>query len=84
VKTKIFSALFALTVLSGCSKLTDENYQKISMGMTKNQVENLLGSPDKCSEATLGTYSCEWLSGEKQVKVNFISDKVAVYRKSGF
>ena len=53
-------ALLAFCVLlAACSKVTQENYQKLSAGMAKAEVESLLGKPTDCSGA-LGMSSCTW------------------------
>ncbi|WP_278383183.1 outer membrane protein assembly factor BamE domain-containing protein, partial [Alteromonas mediterranea] len=43
---KVKLALIALgaLALTGCSKLTKENYDKLEMGMTQDEVESILGS----------------------------------------
>ena len=43
---RIFAvALMAFALLTGCSKLTKENYDQVKVGMTKEQVIDLLGKP---------------------------------------
>ena len=67
----------ALLLLSGCNKLTKENYDKVKSGMMYDDVVNILGKPTNCSEA-IGITSCEWKSGESEVQINFISNKVTL------
>jgi hypothetical protein len=46
-------------LLAACSKINQENYSKLSSGMTKADVETLLGKPADCSGAR-GMYSSPW------------------------
>jgi hypothetical protein len=62
-------------MLSGCSKLTMENYSKIKMGVEYSEVVNILGKPDNCSDA-LFVRNCVWGNEQKNITVNFVGDKV--------
>jgi hypothetical protein len=42
-----------LLVLLGCSKLTLENYNKITMGMEYDEVTQLIGPPAHCDDVNL-------------------------------
>ena len=57
-KSKIFPAVVLILTLCihvvGCSNLTQENYNKIKVGMSLQEVEKLLGSSPTCDSA-LGT-----------------------------
>ncbi|MFR0674141.1 outer membrane protein assembly factor BamE [Enterobacterales bacterium AW_CKDN230030176-1A_HGKHYDSX7] len=81
-------SLRSLTVLSlcvalaACSKLTQENYAKLETGMTRVQVEQLLGKPTECSGA-LGISSCTWGDENRFVSVQFASDRVVMYAGQG-
>lgn len=81
-------SLRSLTVLSlcvalaACSKLTQENYAKLEAGMTRVQVEQLLGKPTECSGA-LGISSCTWGDENRFVSVQFASDRVVMYAGQG-
>lgn len=58
-------ALLSLcVVLTACSKINQENYSKLKTGMSKAEVEQLLGTPAECSGA-LGMSSCTW--GRKEL-----------------
>ncbi|GEK09251.1 MULTISPECIES: DUF3862 domain-containing protein [Pseudoalteromonas] len=68
--------------LTGCSKVTVENYNKLEVGMDKTELEQILGSADNCEEKTLHT-NCIWGSDDKHIKVTLLSDKVTLYSKKG-
>jgi hypothetical protein len=69
-------------LLAACSKINQENYSKISAGMSRVQIEQLLGTPTECSGA-LGMASCTW--GDKQtfISVQYAADKVVLYSGQG-
>ena len=71
VLTLVFGMIFL-----GCSKLNQENYEKIQMGMEYEQVVDIIGDPDKC-DAALGTKNCVWGDDEKHINITFIGDMVA-------
>ena len=85
---KISSALLLIAALFfavGCnrglsgSKLTKANYDQISMGMSKSQVETILGSPTTVDSKDMlifkkTTYRFE--DGEKFAMVTFKNDEV--------
>jgi hypothetical protein len=68
----------SLLLLSGCSKVTKENYDKIKTGMLYDEVVQLIGKPKECSEA-LGISSCEWKNGKAKVDIKFISNQVTFF-----
>ena len=70
-----------LLVLLGCGKLTLENYNKISMGMTYDEVTGLLGPPDNCDDL-MGVRSCLWGDDKRSVTINFVSGKVLLFSSS--
>lgn len=75
--------LAAVLALSACSKLTNENYDKLKMGMSEQEVKAILGGPDNCSE-TLGTKSCIWGKEDgAYIKVSFVGDNAATFSNNG-
>ena len=76
-------ALLAFCVLlAACSKVTQENYQKLSAGMAKSEVESLLGKPTDCSGA-LGMSSCTWGDKNSFISVQYAGDKVLMFSGQG-
>ena len=69
--------LFSILALTGCSKVNKENYDKIKIGMSYEDVVEVLGKPDTCEEQVLKTESCIWGSSYKQIKIQFVADTVA-------
>ena len=70
-----FAACF---MLIGCSKLTNENYSKIKIGMPFNQVTEIIGKPTSC-DVVVGVKSCRWSEGKISVSVNFVGDQVILH-----
>ncbi|HXR00826.1 MAG TPA: outer membrane protein assembly factor BamE [Pseudomonas sp.] len=69
-------------LLAACSKVNQENYSKLSAGMSKVEVEQLLGSPTECSGA-LGMSSCTWGDKKAFISVQYAADKVVLYSGQG-
>lgn len=67
--------------LSGCSKLTLENYNKITVGMPYDDVTRLIGSPDQCDDV-MGVRSCRWGDEKRAIHVNFVAGQVLLFSSS--
>ncbi len=70
-----------LLVLLGCSKVTLENYNKITVGMSYDEVTDLIGSPDECDDL-MGVRSCVWGDDTRSINVNFVQGKVLLFGSS--
>ncbi|WP_324778990.1 hypothetical protein [Thiobacillus sedimenti] len=70
-----------LLALIGCSKLTLEHYNQISVGMSYDDVTRLIGPPDRCDDV-MGVRSCDWRDGERSVHVNFLGGQVLLFSSS--
>ncbi|MCP4023112.1 MAG: outer membrane protein assembly factor BamE [Desulfobacteraceae bacterium] len=68
--------------LVGCTKLNQDNYNKIKVGMDYPQVIQIIGKPDKC-DAALGTKGCIWGNDQKNITIQFIADKVVFSSMKG-
>jgi hypothetical protein len=75
-------AVFTLLLLTGCSPLNQENYAQLQPGMSKAEVERLLGGPDECS-AALGVASCTWGDEQRFISVQYAGDKVLMFSAKG-
>ncbi len=72
-----------ILILSACSRLNMENYEKLKMGMDKAEVESIIGGASKCEES-LGSESCIWGSESgKFVKINFVGGKAVLFSHDG-
>jgi hypothetical protein len=81
MKTRWFLIAFLLLILfvaASCGKLTMDNYNKIKVGMTYNEVTTILGSPDNCNDI-IGMRSCVWGDDKKSITVSFVGDKVLLF-----
>ena len=59
MQNRLILALLVLGLLAACSKLNMENYDLLKTGMEYDEVVDIIGSPDSCSEK-FGTKSCIW------------------------
>ncbi len=76
---KVIVALAVLIpMVSGCSKLTPENYAKLKVGMPYSEVTTILGGPTSCSDM-IGLKSCRWGNDKRHVEVRFAGDAVLLY-----
>lgn len=74
--------LLVSVMIVGCSKVTLENYNKLKVGMSYEEVVAVIGAADECSES-MGTKSCTWGGGEKYIKVKFMADNAVYFSKKG-
>lgn len=81
MKIRTVLAMGLMLVLLGCGQLTLENYNKITMGMTYDEVTQLIGKPDNCNDL-MGVRSCQWGNEKRSVNVNFVSGKVMIFASS--
>jgi len=77
-----FALLTLCVVLTACSKINQENYARLQAGMSKTEVEQLLGAPTECSGA-LGMSSCTWGDERSFISVQYAADKVVMYSGQG-
>jgi len=69
--------LAAALLLAACSKLNEENYSKLKVGMPYDEVRGILGEPARCDDA-LGLRNCRWGDDSRWVRVGFVAERVAV------
>lgn len=85
-KSRAVSSMLLIAALCfmavACGNLTQQNYDRIKVGMSYQEVEKILGSNPTCDSA-LGVKSCSWGSAEKHIKVQFVADKVTLYSAKG-
>lgn len=71
------AVLAAALVLAACSKLNEENYSKLKVGMPYHEVRGILGEPARCDDA-LGLRNCRWGDDARWIRVGFVGERVAV------
>ena len=81
MKIRTVLATGLLLMLLGCSRLTLENYSKITVGMSYDEVVRLIGAPDQCDDV-MGVRSCRWGDDKRSVHVNFVGGKVLLFSSS--
>ena len=69
-------------LLAACSKVNQENYAKLKAGMTKAEVEALIGEPAECAGA-IGLTSCTWGDEKTSISVQYAGDKVMMFSGNG-
>jgi hypothetical protein len=78
----VLVALMAVALVVGCSKINKDNYDKIEVGMTYDEVEAILGTPDEVTDA-IGTKSCVWGAGAEVISIKFVADNVVFHSAKG-
>ncbi len=68
----------ATVVLSACTQVTMENYDRLRVGMRYEEVKAILGAPTQCSDV-LVMRTCTWGSERRYISVSFVSDQVVVF-----
>ena len=81
MKIRTLCAMGLLLVMLGCSKITLENYNKISMGMSYDEVTQLIGSPDTCDDV-MGVRNCLWGDEKRSINISFVGSKVLLFSSS--
>ena len=67
--------------LTGCapSKVNKDNFDKIRLGMTQEEVQHLLGPPTEASGLEIPVFSgstAKWVQGDATITIQFINGKV--------
>ena len=80
----------ALIFMSGCSKVSQSNYDKIQNDMTVSQVEAILGKGTEKAGAAgaIGNLTgsgkvLTWGDDKKSITVTFVNDKVVAKTQQG-
>ena len=74
--------LAGVLILTGCNPITQENFAKLEAGMSRQQVEELLGKPGECAGA-LGISSCTWGTKDSFISIQYAGDKVLMFSGQG-
>ncbi len=79
MKIRTLLLFTAVAVLAACSKLTQDNLQKVHNGMTTAEVKAILGEPTSSQSGSfLGQSGTELVyhTDKSDVKIDFVNDKV--------
>ena len=71
--------LMAAFLLVGCTRLTQENYNKIEEGMAYQDVLTILGEPTESKSIGIGPLSgtaATWDDGTTRISIKFLNEKV--------
>lgn len=67
--------------LAGCApaKVTKDNFDKIKLGMTQEEVQQILGPPTEATGLEIPVFSgtmAKWVYGDATISIQFINGKV--------
>ena len=79
---RVVALLAGCLLLAACNKINQDNYTQLKAGMSKNEVEGLLGKPGECAGA-LGMSSCTWGDEQRFISVQYAGDKVMMFSGKG-
>ena len=72
------ASLLTLVTLAACQpQVSLDNYNKLQVGQTFEEVQKIVGDPARCDE-TLGIRSCNWGDDQHGFRVNFALGKVVL------
>lgn len=74
--------LAPMLILLGCSKISQENYDKLKVGMDYDEVLKILGKPDNC-ESILNMKNCIWEESSKSITIKIAANKVVFISSHG-
>jgi hypothetical protein len=73
------AAVALIGLLAACSKLTAENYNKIKIGQTFEEVQGFIGKPDQCDDVMTAKV-CTWgKEGGARANISFVGNKVVLF-----
>lgn len=76
---KKLSILLFCLLLVACSRVTEDNYDRIENGMEEAAVIKILGEPDETSGMEIGSLSGKssvWDDGKARISIQFFNGKV--------
>ncbi|WP_339525375.1 hypothetical protein [Pseudomonas sp. EA_35y_Pfl2_R111] len=79
---RVVALVAGCLLLAACNKINQDNYTQLKAGMSKNEVEGLLGKPGECAGA-LGMSSCTWGDEQRFISVQYAGDKVMMFSGKG-
>lgn len=79
---RVVALLAGCLLLAACNKINQDNYTQLKAGMSKDEVQSLLGKPTECAGA-LGMSSCTWGDEQRFISVQYAGDKVMMFSGKG-
>ena len=79
---RVAALLAGCLLLAACNKVNQDNYAQLKPGMSKDEVERLLGGPSECAGA-LGMSSCTGGEEQRFISVQYAGDKVLMFSGKG-
>jgi len=80
---KKIGGIFLLSLLLvACNSLSVNNYDRLKVGMSYEEVSDIIGKTDSCNEL-LGTRTCTWGDDAKQIKVIFVANRATLFSHKG-
>ena len=82
----IWGMAVAGLLLAGCSRATAENYEKIQVGMKKDEIHHIIGKPNKVEGGGIGPvdFSVEtWTNDPVVITLTFEGDTLAMKSITG-
>lgn len=79
--TVIILMLSFAVVLLGCTKITEQNYNRIEVGMDEGQVNLILGPPTKSDSVNFfgaNATTSVWNTQNTEITILFINHKVVI------
>lgn len=78
---RLFITVFLCLFILGCSKFTQENFDKIKPEMTMKEVIAILGEPTSAESiniAGISGTSAVWKDNYTEIDIQFLNDRVTV------
>lgn len=73
---RIAGFFFSCLLLAACSsQLSLENYNKLKVGQSYDEVKKIIGDPARCDEM-IGIRSCLWGDEQRGVTIGFVAGQV--------
>ena len=79
---RVAALLAGCLLLAACNKVNQDNYAQLKPGMSKDEVERLLGGPSECAGA-LGMSSCTWGDEQRFISVQYAGEQVLLFSGKG-
>ncbi len=76
------AGLTVAMLLTGCDKLTQENYEKLGIGSSYEEAVDVLGKPSNC-KTVVNTKSCRWGDDQKHVDAQIIGESIVFISSNG-